>query len=54
MRSVAIRMAQPAKFEWYCPDCKKMNFYYRYSYSYGWRDIRVRCDYCGKIFKIKK
>lgn len=48
---VEIKISQPLKMEWVCPNCGKVN---EETFYFPVRKARVQCDYCGKIFLAER
>ncbi len=47
IKEVRMKIIQPIKCEWTCPNCHKVN--YETYYNAPGR-TRVQCDYCGALF----
>lgn len=47
MKKVKIKIVQPIKIYWRCPDCNRDNFDERYSAP---GITRVQCAFCGHLF----
>jgi len=48
MKRVTLKLTQPIKLEWSCPECKATNIEKYYSMLI--EPIKVQCKFCGQLF----